>query len=205
MRRTLARRMHNELSQKTTVLAFELALLNGDIEKKSKSRALRQKSKELCDLVDELSRAIRSITSEIHPKVLDEFGLAAALQSFVQSIEKEVPCSLQCQEVTLPSDIASGLFSIARATANLIFIPWKVTKLEIQLETVRGMVRLRLSGNHDKLSAKASHNLDWLLIEERASRIGATLKYITVPGMGTTLSVSVPLKENAGSHAKEKF
>ena len=200
--------MHDELSQKATVLALEFSLLGMEIDKPKgfPPKALKAKIKELCAVTVELGDAIRDITNCLHPKVLDEFGLVAALQWLVKLIQKDIPCALVAPEIVLPAPLSNELFGLAEAVVSHILRPAQPASVDIRLEQREGLVMLRISGEHKKPLSQSSADsaLDWLSVQERALRIGATVKINTVTGVGSTVSIAVPVKSETVSLPPKK-
>lgn len=194
-RKRLARRMHDDLSQKATVLAFELSLLSMDMENKQQARPWRKKLKHLCGLINDLGLSIRSITNELHPKVLEEFGLVAALECLAQA--QQVPCTFTspAEEILLPPSVSAGVYGVVESTLNTIFLPAQCSRLEISLVRLKGRAQLRLCGEHPSRAVQArtpEAGLDWLAIEERIESLGGSIKLSPVRGVGSVVTIILP-------------
>ncbi len=83
-RRRLAREVHDQLGQVFTSL--KLVLLGA---KKSAADFSAEKLDELAQLLDEGIHVSRRISAELRPALLDDFGLAAALQHYAQQFNKQ--------------------------------------------------------------------------------------------------------------------
>lgn len=194
-KRELARKIHNELSQKATVLGLELSLLGMD----SEATLFKEKIAKLSALAAELSASIRDITNQVHPRIIDEFGLVDALKWYANKLEKEVPCAVHspATPLVLTPLMNQVLFNISQALVSCVFKPARVSQLEIRLERRSNQIHLRLSGDHKtpwEPPATAEANLDWLAIQEQALRIDGKIKLTTIPGAGTSVVCSIPLK-----------
>ena len=79
-RRRIARELHDSTGQKLAALAMNLSLIDKSAESLD-ARARRALAESLA-LVDQSSREIRTLSYLLHPQVLDECGLAAAVRWF---------------------------------------------------------------------------------------------------------------------------
>src|SRR5271157_4875705 len=136
----LAARIHDEISQKMTLLALQLSLAASENSPPSNRAA---KCKDWAGLVMELGQAVREITNELQPCILDEFGLAAALRWFAQSSARDVCCTVIApnEGISLAPFAANELFGICREIVMDILVP-VVARVEIELEQKDGTVRL---------------------------------------------------------------
>lgn len=194
-KKKLARQMHDELSQKATVLALELSLLSMDVDQKPQARALRKKVRHLCALVNDLGLSIRSITNQLHPKILEEFGLSAALECLAKA--QPLPCVFtnNVPEIALSPSVSTGLYNVVENIINSVLLPAGAVKMEISLVKVKGHVQLRVCGEHPNPAnhlRSADGQLDWLAIEERVTSLGGITKLTSVREVGTVATIVLP-------------
>src|ERR1041385_5865369 len=106
--KTRLARMTHDLAQKLTAMAIELALLESsanDAQKTMPPQILQQKIKTLNELTEEMIQSARTIETELRPKVLDEFGLVAALEWQSRAFQQD--SGIQCEFSAVPETIAS--------------------------------------------------------------------------------------------------
>src|SRR5437867_2880401 len=100
--------LHNDLAQKLTAMAIELALLDSSLnetEKKLPPQILQRKIETLNQLTEGMIQSVRRIESELRPKVLDEFGLAAALEWQSRAFQQD--SGIQCEFSAVPETIVA--------------------------------------------------------------------------------------------------
>jgi signal transduction histidine kinase len=196
----LARKIHDEISQQLTILAFELSLL----QPKSKSgkqatfRVSAAKVQEIASLVHGVHQTVREITDDLRPKILDEFGLVAALQWQTRRLEKQgIRCKVITanEDVELPALLSSELFSLFQEWVDQIVRPSKIAEIEVNVE-VRGAVlqmemRTKDKGLKKQLTDSAS-SVAWLSIEESVARLQGKLRMLNL-SRGTAILVTVPI------------
>jgi len=77
-RASIAREIHDDLGQLLTALKIDISLIGSKVSKTD--REVHSRIKAATDLVDATMQTIRRLASSLRPAILDEFGLAAALE-----------------------------------------------------------------------------------------------------------------------------
>jgi signal transduction histidine kinase len=198
----LARRIHDDISQQLTLLALQLSLALSD----SKSQAnWTQNCKKWSDLVLDLGQNLRNIMNELQPRILDELGLAAALQWYVHSPPKGVHCTLLVPEtpVALPPIAANELFAICREIVSDVFGPNGITKATLALEQARDRVHLHVRADQQNPAQAPliSQALDALSIHERLFCLDGSVETHQDPAQGLAITLSMPVSRQAVAHA----
>jgi len=198
----LARRIHDDISQKMTLLSLQLSLALSD----SKSQAnWTQNCTQWSALVLDLGQNLRNILNELQPRILDEFGFVAALQWYVHSGPKGIHCKLLLPEapVSLPPIAANELFAICRDIVGEVFGPHGITEAILAVEQADDLVHLHLrtSQQNPALTPLISQALDALSIHERLFCLDGSLQTHQDPAQGLAISISVPASRQAASQA----
>ena len=115
----VARAIHDDLGQKLTALSLELSLWKTELDQGQGTsvNSIREKLAVLGDLVSGMIGSTRSITATLRPRVLEEFGLSAALEWHLEKVEKQtgVSCSFNsdCQKLKIGTFEAAQIFHVA--------------------------------------------------------------------------------------------
>jgi PAS domain S-box-containing protein len=115
----VARAIHDDLGQKLTALSLELSLWKTELDNgQSKSvNAIREKLAVLGDLANGMIGSTRNITATLRPRVLEEFGLAAALEWHLEKVQKQtgMTCAFtsECQKLKVDLFNAAQIFHVA--------------------------------------------------------------------------------------------
>jgi signal transduction histidine kinase len=198
----LARRIHDEISQQLTLLSLQLSLALSE----SKSPALwEEQCQQWSSMVLELGQNLRGIMNELQPRILDEFGLAAALQWFVQSCPKRVKCHLHLPEapVALLPAAANELFAVCRDIVNEVFASNGITEATIAVEKKDEVLRVHLCCNQSnpELPSVISKALDALSVHERLLCLDGSVEINQDPVKGVAITLSLPMSRQPVAHA----
>ena len=106
-RRRLARKLHSEALQDLTALQLHLSLIPSEALPQHAAKALKDAS----ELAQCCSKKIRCVCGDLHPPLLEEFGLRAALAALAAERGVEVSADLP-QNAPIPARTAIGAFRI---------------------------------------------------------------------------------------------
>ena len=202
----IARRIHDDLSQKLTVLAIDLSLLENSFKsptEKTQSPENLKKIRQLGQLVNEIIDAAQDITAELRPKILDEFGIVAALEWLAQRFEKftGIKCALHNptgDELHYPS-IGGEVYRLAEALLSNVARHSGATQVRICIEKRAETLCLEVSDDGRGITPKqvvAPTSLGLLAMRERLQHLRGAFEIKGELGKGTIVSAQVPLETN---------
>lgn len=198
-RTRIARNIHDELGQGLTGLRMDLAWLAGRIREEQKP--LLEKTKLMTTLVDTMIQEVREIATELRPGVLDDLGLAAAIEWEAREFQSRA--GIRCQ-VTLPVEEipidparSTTLFRIFQEILTNVARHAGATSVNAGLKEDAGNLILEVRDNgrgitEGEISDPKSVGL--LGMRERALVFGGEIKITGTPGKGTTVTVRIPLQ-----------
>ncbi|MBO6634918.1 sensor histidine kinase [Parvibaculum sp.] len=184
----------------------ERRLIAGDLHDRMSGHlfALRQgadraQDRALSDTVDGISRDIRALMNELHPTVLDDLGIAVAMEEYVAAQRESAPFKISL-------DIAPELRHWRSSTDAMLFRILQEALLNIRKHARASQVsialtpepgggaRLRIEDDgcgFDPALARPGH-FGLLTMRERAEALGGTLAVSSAPAQGTALVVTLP-------------
>lgn len=202
-RTRIAREVHDELGQALTGLKMDLAWLQKKFSESSHPlslRVLRQKTREMPDVVDAIISTVRKIATELRPGVLDDLGLEAAIEWQIQDFQKRtgIKCefSSNLNDARLGPDRATAVFRIFQETLTNIVRHANATRVKIKLEASRGRLTLRVEDNGRGVVARdlsGARSLGLLGMRERATMLDGEVTIVGRRGKGTTVGLRIPL------------
>ena len=195
-RTRMARELHDELAQILTTLKLEVGLLDGKLAQKAKD--LRPFSLLILKLIDESIQMGKKITMDLRPPILDELGLAEAIEWQTREFEKRtgIDCTLYLGETDISRDEerATTLFRIFQETLTNVARHAKASRLWVSLTEENGEIILQIRDDGCGITpSKASslRSLGLLGMRERAGVWGGKVDIQGVPGEGTTVTINI--------------
>ncbi len=197
-RTRIAREIHDELGQSLTAVKMDLAWLSGRLPPKNEQ--MRTRIASTVQLADDLIKAVRRISTDLRPGILD-LGLAAAVEWQARDFQLRtgIPCQLQLplQELALAPNIATALFRIFQESLTNITRHANSTSVEVCLEIQGDGMVLRIGDNgqgFDDTNPALSKSLGLLGMRERALMLGGQVNISSTPGAGTSVTAWIPLR-----------
>ena len=192
----LARKLHDELGGLLTAAKMDLSWLQSRLE----GAPIQERLAQLGGVLDEAMDLKRRVVEELRPSLLDHFGLPTALRAYVEStctkhgLKARVDLVHGCESMSKDTSIA--LFRIVQeGLANIIrHAHARTVKLEMHGDERSCVVSLTDDGHGfdaDSPKFRWSHGL--MGMRQRADGLGGHLEVKSGVGVGTTLSVAVPL------------
>ena len=163
--------------------------------------ALATARQEANQLLSEAIRQTRALSHELVPLVLNDFGLAAALQDICRklgSAQLHLHCYLDLDEAatTLAPPLQLALYRIAQELAqNTVKHARGATEATLELETMPGWVLLRMEDNGAGFAAGAANNpgLGLRSIRDRVALLGGQLELGSLSTGGAYVRIRIPL------------
>lgn len=140
---------------------------------------------------------VRQLAHNLHPSVLDDLGLPAALASLARRSGGVVEVVEEGEDDRpLPTDVAASLYRVAQEAVGNALRHGGAPRIRVSL--VRdgrsvGLVVTDDGSGFDPSSSSAGMGL--LVMRERASLLGGRCSVDSAPGRGTRVEVVVPLEE----------
>ncbi len=204
-RTRIAREIHDELGAQLTVLKLDASWLDKKLT--SADLAIKQKVKDLMTAVDATGKVVRTISANLRPGLLDQFGLAAAMAWYVEEFKKRSGITFFFNEpeekLQLPDSIKSGLYSIFQESLTNVARHSGADKVWIKLIIKEEYIGMSIEDNgkgFEKQTADKKKTLGILGMKERAIMMGGKCDIESIPENGTTVTVTVPLKRITERH-----
>jgi signal transduction histidine kinase len=201
-RRRIASDLHDGVVQELAGVAFGLAPLAEDAEKRGAS----QQASVLRDATQRLRQGVRGLRTmlvEIHPPNLESAGLEAALSDLLSPLESEgVAAELHLHNgATAAASSDALVYRVAREAVTNIRKHAGATSVRVDVsrpgrDTTRLTVRDDGSGftADDREQRGDGAHVGLMLLEDLVRQADGTLDVRSVPGEGTTVELEVPTR-----------
>jgi signal transduction histidine kinase len=158
----------------------------------------------IIDRIDQTLNAVRRIATALRPSVLDQLGLAAALewqgQEFRARTGIDVVMELSVDGAELSDDLGSSAFRILQESLTNVARHAHATRVTIRLEQTPTLLTLEVSDNGLGCTSgciEAKGSLGLLGMRERALACGGEFTIVGQANRGTTVRLRVPLPTGA--------
>jgi len=199
----IAREVHDELGQAMTSLKLDLSWVARrlSVPETADSRGhMLERIQGTMRQLDVTIQSVRAIATALRPGVLDELGLAAALDWQTRDFEKRtgIRCDWSMPSIPIPigPDQATAIFRIYQEILTNIVRHAQASNVCIRLDVSAGWLTLEVCDNGRGIPESASINnssLGLLGMRERAAQWGGGIKILGAEGAGTTVRVRLPL------------
>ena len=198
-RTRIARELHDELGQALTGLKLDLAWMERRLNRHSQSE-LVDRCGSLLGRLDDVNVSVRRIITELRPSVLDQLGLADAIewqaQDFAARTGLELELDIQ-DDCNSPQDgIASAVFRMLQEALTNIAKHANATRVRVALRTVSCVLSLEVSDDGRGITReemRGTRSLGLLNLRERAIALGGTMSISAGANGGTTVRLELPV------------
>ena len=198
-RSSLSLQVHDELGQAMTALKMDLSWLR---QNRMNEEAANEKIDRMVQMTNDVIRKVQRISSELHPGLLDDLGLVAAIEWYCREFSERtgIICDLDLEEneAILP-DINLALFRVFQEAMTNIIRHAQASTVEIQLRHTPNTL-LTIGDNgvgiaSEKVTSGKSFGI--IGMRQRISRCGGTVEISSNNGKGTLVTVNIPNKSES--------
>ena len=200
-RKRIAMDIHDGIGQMLTSLKFQIESI--DLQEGEKAA---QKIKEIELLIKEVIKEVRRVTFNLKPTVLGDYGLQAALNVFVQEIDKLTDIKLQYRSAgeieRLPQKTENNIFRIIQEAINnaIKYSGADTITVDLKQSDTDLIITVRDEGKgfDIKLVEARNMNIDsgrgFFNMYERTEYVNGRLMINSEPGKGTSVTLTVPVR-----------
>lgn len=197
-RARIARELHDSTAQSVAALAYQLAAAARDCT----DPAITQRLHEMREQAGAILEELRSMAHAMHPYVLDDLGLEAALEWLVRKSEEHTGL-----RVRLETQGGTIMRELSRESAAALYRVAQESLRNIERHAAASSVRLALVGRQHyvsldvlddgrgfdvDLAAARRPGMGLFAMRERLGLVNGLLDVESKPGMGTRIHASVP-------------
>ena len=198
-RASMAREIHDELGQQLTGLKMDVSGLTKKLI--IADEEIKQKTDDINGLIDKMVITVRKLATDLRPSILDDIGMAEALDWYSQEFEKRYRIQTIFNSallgMKLNNKLAIALFRIYQESLTNVARHSGATKIISSFELKNNHLILIISDNgkgFDINKESKKKTLGLLGMKERTIMTGGEYTISSKPGKGTTVSVIMPLQ-----------
>jgi signal transduction histidine kinase len=192
----IARELHDDIGQRLSLLAIELAQLQQRLPNPSE---LPGRLAGLRSRTSEVATDVQSLSHELHSSKLQYLGIAAAMRGFCQEFADRQKAEVDFEVTDLPAslspDVSLCLFRVLQEALHNAAKHSGVRYFEVRLWGTPDEIHLTirdLGVGFDVNEAKTSRGIGLISMQERLKILDGILSIESRPQRGTTIDASVP-------------
>jgi len=201
-RKFVAQELHDGIGGKLTAIKYSIEKIINELkrEKAPLETALEDILSIVHDTIDETQRIYRNL----HPGILDDLGLDAALRSLCREFMEvynniSVETHFEVPEKRIQSPLKILIYRILQEALNNVAKHSHADRVKVSLRPVENKIELVIKDNGRGFDLEAVQTIDFQKrglglesIKERTIIYGGALDIHTAPGRGATIRVSWP-------------
>lgn len=196
-RRRVSRELHDETSQELANLIVRLgtlARITKDDEILAQLQALRAQAVRTLE-------GVNRIVMDLRPGLLDEFGLAPAIQWYANARLESQGVQVAIQVTGMPRELSphtqASIYRMVQEAINNIAQHAHANRAEIRLDWQDDKLRIEVEDNGRGLDIEEAKRADGghfglLGIRERVALLNGVMDIESAPGQGTRLIIEIP-------------
>jgi signal transduction histidine kinase len=194
-RAALARELHDSTAQRLAALLLQISAA----ARSAKDPELATTLGALRDAAERLTEDVRLLASSVHPRVLDDLGIVAAVKKLARDTSRASGLAVRVvspDTVELPHAIASVLYRVAQESVSNAAAHAFGRTVEVKLERSPQVVAIEIRDDgagfdvDDALRRRPGMGL--FTMRERVSLVDGTFE-IRSDSRGTTVGATIPL------------
>lgn len=199
----LSREIHDVFGQDVAVLKVDLSWLQRRFaDGTTDFAALSARTTAMMERLDDLHSTIRRIASQLRPRILDDLGLVAAIESHARDLAKRTGLAIELSlpdEISVPPELATALFRIYQELMTNVLRHASASRVEVSMTATDSEIVLDFFDDGVGIShvAPDEASLGLVGIRERALAFGGVFQIAPAPGGGTAATVCLPRQEAA--------
>ncbi len=210
-RRRISRELHDEIGQALYAIQFNLEMIDKDLPQATS--LIRGRLVEAKSLSSQTLTAMRQLSLDLRPTMLDDLGLIPTLRWYVQNFSNRLNLCSNFEamgfEEKLPPQIETAFYRIVQEALNNIAKHARAGRIDISMvrRDSRIFASIQDNGNGFDLG-KVLHpesperGFGIVGMQERVSLLGGQMDIQTKPGFGTLIRIEIPYGDGKDGHEK---
>jgi len=200
-RRAISRELHDEVGQTLGALLVDIGRLSTTLS--GDHPEVKAQLDNLKSVAERTFQSVRNIALLLRPSMLDDLGLAAALEWQGREVSRrsEIEVSVDSESVPedLPDEYKIYIYRLVQEALNNAVRHSGARNAKVVVERLAQSIVVRVSDDGRGFDPGRSRGMGILGMEERVNRLGGTFRVESQPGKGATVTAELPIP--AGSNA----
>ncbi|EAS44228.1 sensor histidine kinase [Photobacterium profundum] len=196
-RRALSRELHDNFSQRMALLSIKAGNIVNAIEK---DEVEVDDAKKLYLTIQQLAGDMQALSRSLHPAIIEDLGLAAALKAECRRVGKLTLLEIHCLIDPLPqlaSALALNLYRILQESLGNVVKHAQATNVFVILEVRNNQLSFQINDDGVGLATDIKDkkgNLGLVSITERTQQFNGRASFDSPAEGGFMVSITIPLE-----------
>jgi len=198
-RRTVARELHDDITQQIAAAAINLSVLIARIP--DSAQDLRADATRIASGLRSLSTHVHALSRRMHPHALETLGLARAVEAECRSFAERTGIGMTTNMTDtepLPPRVALAAFRICQESLQNVARHARATSIRVDVIRSGSDLQLSVKDSGVGFNVRGLHRgLGLAGMRERALAVGGRISVTSGFKRGTTVKLTIPLAEDA--------
>jgi signal transduction histidine kinase len=194
-RRAISRELHDEVGQALGALLVDIGRLSTRLS--GGHPEVMAQLDNLKSVAERTFQSVRNIALLLRPSMLDDLGLAAALEWQGREVSRrsEIEVSVESESVPedLPDEYKICIYRLVQEALNNAVRHSGARTAKVVVERLAKSIVVRVTDDGRGFDPVRSRGMGILGMEERMKRLGGTLRVESQPGKGATVKAELPI------------
>ncbi|MBX3318918.1 MAG: sensor histidine kinase [Nitrospira sp.] len=192
-RRRISRDLHDDVNQRLGAIGLQLDTLSRNLP--DSPSVIRRRIRVIRRHVSELSDDVRGLAYRFHQTTVEDLGLVAALQRYLNDFVKRTGIGARFTKPrsadAIPLRLATCLYRIAQESLGNVGLHANASQVSLTLIVSSDEISLTVCDDGVGMDleevTRRRDGLGMLSMEERANLLDGTISWCSSPGKGTTV------------------
>jgi PAS domain S-box-containing protein len=197
----LSRELHDELGQVLTGLKMDIRWIERRLPEDS--TLILERLHSIIMLIDDAILSVQRLSMSLRPPALDDFGLNEVIKLVLKDFEKRTNITYEFiptpHRTALNREVSTEVFRIFQGTLTNIARHAQAQRVTIILQNTGDRLTMEIRDDGRGITKKEiadPMSIGLTGMRERVNALEGTLEINGVQGKGTTVTVSIPLRED---------
>jgi signal transduction histidine kinase len=194
-RRSISRELHDEVGQSLGALLVDIGRLSTTLS--GDRPEVKEQLDSLKSVAERTFHSVRNIALLLRPSMLDDLGLAAALEWQGREVSRRSQIEVSVESESVPEDLPDEhkiyIYRLVQEALNNAVRHSGARNAKVVVERLAESIVVRVTDDGRGFDPGRSRGMGILGMEERVKRLGGTLRVESQPGKGTTVTAEFPI------------
>jgi signal transduction histidine kinase len=194
-RRSISRELHDEVGQSLGALLVDIGRLSTTLS--GGHPEVKAQLDNLKSVAEQTFQTVRNIALLLRPSMLDDLGLAAALEWQGREVSRRSQIEVSVESESVPEDLPDEykiyIYRLVQEALNNAVRHSGARNAKVVVERLEKSIVVRVTDDGRGFDPARSRGMGILGMEERVKHLGGTFRVESQPGKGATVAADLPI------------